>query len=358
MDLSITRKDAVRQVHEPLLTLPIARWRISFRAQERWPILGMEHRVRSRLGLFLKQRFCGRADFRNTPCPGCELARSCLYTVLFSPVPQPAGGQGETERDLPRPFILSVRGEDAEGCLPGGEAGSVDVTFVGPAIRYARPLLETLWDVVDDLVYPDPGHWPDHERPAEAAELPRPFTPVSLCKVIPDRTAGELEIDAAELRTQDKERSHPLQAWVDAQRAASANRRSPHSVAICMITPLRLHARGKEQKELFFDDLITAIVRRLRNLKRAYGEDADMGGSLRALGEQAKNVRPITDHCQWVDLTRRSCSQHQDVPRGGLVGKTRFAGEVEPYLPLLLAGSLLHVGKGVTNGQGRYVVEG
>lgn len=39
---------------------------------------------------------------------------------------------------------------------------------------------------------------------------------------------------------------------------------------------------------------------------------------------------------------------------GGFVGEIIFEGEIEPFMPLLKAGEILHVGKGTSFGLGKY----
>ena len=41
---------------------------------------------------------------------------------------------------------------------------------------------------------------------------------------------------------------------------------------------------------------------------------------------------------------------------GGFVGQVTYAGDLEPFLPLLRLGTLVHIGKGTTFGLGKYEV--
>ena len=39
---------------------------------------------------------------------------------------------------------------------------------------------------------------------------------------------------------------------------------------------------------------------------------------------------------------------------GGFVGEITFEGDIEPFMPILKAGEVLHVGKGTGFGLGKY----
>lgn len=55
---------------------------------------------------------------------------------------------------------------------------------------------------------------------------------------------------------------------------------------------------------------------------------------------------------RWVEVPRFSRNQRQAITFGGWMGWVRYAAEPAPWLPLLRAGELLHVGKHTTFGFG------
>jgi CRISPR/Cas system endoribonuclease Cas6 (RAMP superfamily) len=56
----------------------------------------------------------------------------------------------------------------------------------------------------------------------------------------------------------------------------------------------------------------------------------------------------------WEDRRRYSARQGRPMTLGGLIGSFAFKGDLEPALPFLRLGELLHVGKGTSFGLGRY----
>jgi CRISPR/Cas system endoribonuclease Cas6 (RAMP superfamily) len=57
------------------------------------------------------------------------------------------------------------------------------------------------------------------------------------------------------------------------------------------------------------------------------------------------------------DWERYSSRQEQRINMGGFVGEITFEGDLRPFMPLIEAGEVLHVGKGTAFGLGRYEVE-
>ena len=56
----------------------------------------------------------------------------------------------------------------------------------------------------------------------------------------------------------------------------------------------------------------------------------------------------------WLDWTRYSTRQKQEMQLGGMLGTVSFSGKTGQYLPLFKLGEYLHIGKGSTFGLGKY----
>lgn len=118
---------------------------------------------------------------------------------------------------------------------------------------------------------------------------------------------------------------------------------------INFITPLRLLKRGKLVSSIYFEDIISALSRRLQILNALQGVNV---GSvmLNSLGEV------LSSDLNWVDINRYSSTQKRKVTMGGVKGKIRFSSEINEYIDYLIAGELVHVGKNVTFGYGKYII--
>jgi len=57
---------------------------------------------------------------------------------------------------------------------------------------------------------------------------------------------------------------------------------------------------------------------------------------------------------RWYEWERYSGRQETRIKMGGFVGDITFEGFIEPFMPLIKTGELLHVGKGTAFGLGKY----
>ena len=120
-------------------------------------------------------------------------------------------------------------------------------------------------------------------------------------------------------------------------------------------TPIRLKAEGRYIHRINFALLVRALLRRTSDLARFHC-GAELALDYRQWIEQAEKIRVAEVQVRWHDWERYSHRQERKITLGGLVGEVEFAGEWEPFLPLLRLGADLHVGKGTVFGLGRYEI--
>ncbi len=113
-----------------------------------------------------------------------------------------------------------------------------------------------------------------------------------------------------------------------------------------MVTPLRLVQDGRPCREPGFSLLARSLMRRVSALAYYYGgEELEM--DFRWLAERSAAVETVVSTLSW----------HQwGGGIQGAVGRVLFCGELADFLPLLLLGERLHVGKGASYGLGCYSI--
>jgi CRISPR/Cas system endoribonuclease Cas6 (RAMP superfamily) len=72
--------------------------------------------------------------------------------------------------------------------------------------------------------------------------------------------------------------------------------------------------------------------------------------------EKAKEIKVIKKGLRWYDWERYSGRQDTRMKMGGFVGEITFGGDIRPFMPLIRAGEVLHVGKGTAFGLGKYKI--
>ena len=118
------------------------------------------------------------------------------------------------------------------------------------------------------------------------------------------------------------------------------------------LTPTSIKVDGDWVRAITFERLIRNLLRRLRFLSFFHcGEDlqADMDGLL----ETAATVKHKS-RLRWVRKDRWSHRTEKPIPMGGFVGKVRFEGNLEAFLPFFLLGEYLHIGHHTAFGFGQY----
>jgi CRISPR-associated endoribonuclease Cas6 len=122
-------------------------------------------------------------------------------------------------------------------------------------------------------------------------------------------------------------------------------------------TPARIRVDGDLQQALSFGLLVRNLLRRISLLAAVHGS-ARLGVDYRAIIAKAANVQTRASELRWQDWERYSNRQRTRMNMGGFVGGIEYAGEaIQEFIPLIVAGEILHVGTGTTFGLGRYTIE-
>jgi len=124
-----------------------------------------------------------------------------------------------------------------------------------------------------------------------------------------------------------------------------------------LVTPLRVRSQRRLATEIDFVLLVKNLLRRCISLQHFHcGGPPDL--PVADLLNTARAVRVKESHLEWRDWQRFSSRQQRKMSLGGLVGEVTFAGESFAFLPLLLWGELLHVGRATGFGLGKYILIG
>lgn len=125
-----------------------------------------------------------------------------------------------------------------------------------------------------------------------------------------------------------------------------------------LLTPTRLVEAGHLVKPdaLTFRTLLARLLERLTALYGRYGE-RPAPYDPHSLLAAASDVRIPERDLTWRELFRGSGRHGRLLPMGGLVGTLTLEGDLQPFLPWLLWGTLTHVGKDAAMGNGQLRLE-
>ena len=130
---------------------------------------------------------------------------------------------------------------------------------------------------------------------------------------------------------------------------------APHAtdeIELEFLTPTSIKVDGKWTSELTFEHLIRNLLRRIRFLSYFHcGEDLDVDAPALIKAASAVKYKP---RFLWLRADRWSYRAESSVPMDGFIGKVRFMGELEPFLPFISLGEYLHIGHHTAFGHGQY----
>lgn len=287
--------------------------------------------LRGGFGSTFKRMVCIRR--RAQDCPPCKLGNVCPFGYIFETRPPADSTVLRKLNAIPRPFVLKPPLEERTLYHPG-ESIAFGLVLVGRAVSYLPYFIEVFRALGESGL----------GRRRARCELSRveqvnPLTDAStlLC------TAADDTIPAQVARI------------TDADIAAHAVDLPAEDLVLRFLSPTRLKYDGDYTDGPAFHVVIRSALRRLSNLSRFHcGQpwDADFRGII----DQAKAVETEWTAVEWVDQKRFSMRQDRSMNLGGIVGDVRYCGDLRPFLPLLLACQLVHLGKATSFGNGQFEI--
>lgn len=120
------------------------------------------------------------------------------------------------------------------------------------------------------------------------------------------------------------------------------------------LTPLRLISENKTLKEPTFRPLLHRLLTRLEQLSSQFS-NTPLQCNVPALLELANHIPLTSNHTRWQELQSYSTRLGRSTPIGGLIGKATYhTADWTPFLPWLIWGTLIGIGKNTVKGDGWY----
>lgn len=291
---------------------------------------------------------------RRNDCDGCMLKAQCVYAYIFETAPPKNTGimgAGSYAR-VPHPFIIEPPLEGERVFRPG-ETISFGLVLVGKAVEYLPYFIYAF----EELGRSGLGKGRGKFRLSRAEECGA---------AVYSSDEKRLSCGAVrELRVMGQE---PPQSPFNKGGGTSLPpvgtpsllKRGPGGVpstggaTLRFLTPLRIISDDSPAAELPFHLLIRTLLRRVGLLYHFHCGGSEPTWDHLALIEKSMDVSVAHNGLRWWDWERYSTRQHARIKMGGVVGEITYRGEMAPFMPLLAAGEVLHVGKGTSMGLGKY----
>ena len=281
---------------------------------------------RGAFGHAFKRVICA---IKQSDCSECLLKNKCIYSYVFETPPPPDTEMMRKYKTAPHPFVIEPPLEKRIGYNPGDEI-KFGLTLIGKALDYLPYFIYAFTEMGKIGIGRGKGKFKLKDVSVDGNIIYD-----SEGKTI--KTVGPKEIHLSFL----SESSSP----------------DPELLTLNFLTPTRIVYNTSLTLDLDFHMLIRQLLRRLSLIYYFHCDGDPSAWDFKGIIEKAEAVRVITRELKWYDWERYSARQDTRMKMGGFVGKIIFEGDIVPFISLIKAGEVLHVGKGTSFGLGMYEVK-
>jgi hypothetical protein len=283
--------------------------------------------------------------FQRASCPQscwghsetCAVVALCPFRWVFETPHPPDIAQLHNLRDVPRPFVIEPP-LDGRTHYTVGDALEFGLVLIGRGIDYL-PYFLFSFEQLGTM-----GLGRDYARARlERVEVLGPWQPVG-------------EVIYQDGRALAAARSLPL---IDGAAIMAQALQVPADLRLAFRTPLRVKSRGTWLQHVDPAAIVQAICWRLNALATFHGAGL-WAVDYRTLVEQARSIAVEAARVQWVDWDPTSTRgvEPRKMTLGGMIGSAVFRNVPPDVRAVLVAGSLVHVGKACVFGHGGYEIFG
>lgn len=317
--------------------LNVAIFRFNLKAIE--PIILPSYKgstIRGGFGNAFKRVSCA---IRNKECTECLLKEKCVYSYVFE-TPLPIGASIMRKyRSVPHPFVIEPPPEKRRGYKPDDEI-AFRLILIGKAIDYLPYFIYSFHELGEMGIGKGRGRF-------------------ELCTV--DSVERMDSAHEALKRIYDSKIKvlkpyNPMNVGI-AINISGSNSDERKQLTMSFKTPTRISYNHHLTLVLEFHVLIRQLLRRLSLLAYFHSGGEQTGWDFKGIIKKAESVKVQKQNLRWYDWERYSVRQDTRMKMGGFIGDITFEGNIEPFLSVLKAGEILHVGKGTSFGLGKYEIQ-
>ena len=263
---------------------------------------------------------------RFAECKDCILREKCVYVYIFETIPNEKAqilNMNKYEK-IPHPFIIEPP-ENNENLIPVGETIIFNLILIGKAIDYIPYFI---------------------------------YVFEQLGKIGIGKGRGKYKLQRVKVREHSVYHKGILKKtpsqFLELPLQFKPSKRED-VLKIKIYTPVRIKYQRKFCSELDFHIIIRNLLRRLTLLSFFHCSE-NPSIPYREIISHAEKVRTLTSNLNWYDWERYSTRQGTRMKLGGVIGEITYEGDITPFMPYLMAGEILHIGKGTSFGLGKYQI--
>ena len=321
--------------------MKVGKFELSIQAKD--PIILPSYKgstLRGGFGNAFKRVVCALKD---KECSDCMLKERCIYSYVFE-TPPPAGAKVMRKYlSVPHPFVIEPPMERRMGYKPGDEL-AFGLTLVGKAIDYLPYFIYTF----DELGNIGIGKGRGKYKLMAVSQKKTDPLPLAGCLACPPERNG------ARIYSSETKRLEPFipeSIPIDIEPPDAGH---TAVLALNFLSPTRIYHGDHLAHGLEFHILIRQLLRRISMLAYFHCDIDTAPWDFKGCIDRAKEIATQKTNLKWYAWQRYSARQDRRIDMDGFVGDIAYEGNMAPFLSLLKAGAVLHVGKATTFGLGRY----
>ncbi len=265
---------------------------------------------------------------KSAECNDCPLSSSCVYAYLFETQVTEDFIETEKQRAVPHPFVLCPPFEERHYYRPG-EQFVFMLTLTGKAEKYIPYFIYAFSEIGKRGTGKGRGRF-------------RVYRVIN-CQTDTDIYNNNGKIDC---------RACQAVSWRDI--VSKAGDLNAGDLTMRFSTPTRIKHRGAFVRNPEFHVLMQNLLRRISELSYFHCSH-EINLDFKGLIKKADNVNVKERKLSW-ESWGYSDAEKSMMKLEGFTGEITFTGDFTDFLPFIILGQYIHVGKGTSFGLGRYEI--
>lgn len=332
------------------LEIPVHTFQLEIIAQE--PLVLPSYKgstLRGGFGHVFRKVVCA---LKKDSCRNCLLSEKCIYSYIFETPPPKDTTIMRKYTAAPHPFIIEPPEEKKNGYKPGDNL-TFGLTLIGKAIDYLPYFIYTFDELGKTGIGKGRGKYELKSVKSDESRVKNEEKGYT-SNVIPAK-AGIQNDSIKTIYSSDTKTLKPFEtSYLPLSFNSELETHNSSLLTLSFQTPARIIYDGHLTLDLEFHILIRQLLRRISLLAYFHCGIDSSDWDFKGIIEKAKDVKVKQSNLKWQDWERYSARQDTRMKMGGFIGEITFEGNIEPFMSLIGAGEVLHVGKGTGFGLGQY----
>lgn len=267
---------------------------------------------------------------KNKECKDCILKEKCIYSYVFETSPPSDTAIMRKYEKAPHPFIIEPP-DDKRQYYNSSDEIRFNLILIGRAIDYLPYFVYTFEELGNIGIGKGRGGFELRDVSCDGKTIYD-----SKNKTLNSFKASTLNLESETLNSKSP---------------------NPSFSTLNFLTPARILYNGHLISDIEFHIFIRHLIRRIALLAYFHCGIDTSGWDFKGIIERAKEIKVKESRLNWYDWERYSARQDARMKMGGFIGDITFEGNIEPFMPLIRAGEVLHIGKGTSFGLGKYKIQ-